>query len=160
MSEPRRPSIAARFVLTTGGLGLLPWMPGTWGTLGALAAALVVAPMGWFRGNWYESVGAVVVIGLALLVHYVPRLEAEDGKDPQVVVLDEVIGYATALLFVPGATATELVATFFVFRLFDILKLWPASRLERLRAGWGVALDDVAAGAYTGLCLLIARSLY
>lgn len=149
----------AHAALTVGGLGLLPWMPGTWGTSGALLGALALADLPWVRTNWFECVGAVVVASVFLMVRYVPLLERTEGKDPQVVVLDEVAGYALALAFVPDATSAELVAAFFAFRLFDVVKLWPASLLERLPQGWGVALDDLVAGVYTGACLAGVRLL-
>jgi len=81
-------------------------------------------------------------------------------KDPQVFVLDEAIGYWIAVApFVDSPRAATVMAGFLLFRCFDILKPWPARRLERLPAGWGVILDDVAAGLYALIGLACARAL-
>jgi phosphatidylglycerophosphatase A len=68
------------------------------------------------------------------------------------IVIDEVLGYLTAVAFLPFTWRTALLA-FLLFRLFDIAKPWPASRLDRWKTGLGVVLDDVAAGLYAWACL-------
>jgi phosphatidylglycerophosphatase A len=68
-------------------------------------------------------------------------------KDPQFVVIDEVAGQAIALLFCPADWHHGLIALI-LFRLFDITKPFPIRRLENLPEGWGIVLDDVAAGLY------------
>ena len=70
-------------------------------------------------------------------------------------VIDEVAGQWIALIN-SRADLVHLLAAFLLFRLFDILKPWPARRLERLPGGWGIMFDDVAAGVYA---LLVAQAL-
>lgn len=80
---------------------------------------------------------------------------AKKQKDPGHVVLDEWAGQWLALLAIPMPTferaASVLIVQFFVFRLFDILKLPPSQQLERLPAGWGILMDDLAAGIYANI---------
>jgi phosphatidylglycerophosphatase A len=72
---------------------------------------------------------------------------ASGGKDPQIVVIDEVAGQLIALVAVPLAWKTFL-AGFILFRAFDIVKPPPVRQLESLPEGTGIVLDDVAAGLY------------
>jgi phosphatidylglycerophosphatase A len=95
-----------------------------------------------------------VVVASALTVLLTPSVEVTRGKDPGVIVMDEVAGYFATLLLVQRPGATHLVLAFFVFRLLDIVKPWPARAFERLPSGWGVLLDDVAAGLYGAAILL------
>lgn len=70
-------------------------------------------------------------------------------KDPHPVVIDEIVGMWIALLFVSHAVAS-FVAAFLLFRLFDVIKPFPARQAELLKGGWGIMLDDVLAGMYAG----------
>ncbi len=77
---------------------------------------------------------------------------AEEAKDPGVVVIDEAIGYLVTVAFLPHGFWTA-IAGFFLFRLLDIVKPPPCRWLEKLPGGWGIVLDDVAAGVYGQLIL-------
>jgi phosphatidylglycerophosphatase A len=94
-----------------------------------------------------------VAIALALLVTLVgipaatQVARASGGKDPQIVVIDEVAGQLIALIAVPLAWKTFL-AGFILFRAFDIVKPPPVRQLESLPEGTGIVLDDLAAGLY------------
>ena len=141
-----------RWIVSFGGAGLLPAMPGTFGSL---AAAIV------FYLLWLAFGGAARWIVLALLpiVGAVAiRLGgwAEDyfkAVDPHQFVLDEVVGQWLTLLFVPlsAQPLPSIAAAFFLFRAFDVAKPFPIRRMERLPAGWGIVLDDVAAAFYAGI---------
>ncbi|MCE9634249.1 MAG: phosphatidylglycerophosphatase A [Planctomycetes bacterium] len=145
----------ARLILSYGGFGLSPKAPGTTGTLGAALTAAAI--MAWAPGltrEWQVLAGAWILLASLLTVLLTPVLEAETGeKDPGVIVMDEVAGYWATLLFVQHPGWTHLVAAFFLFRFLDVLKPWPAWKLEQLPSGWGVLLDDVAAGLYGGVAL-------
>ncbi len=71
--------------------------------------------------------------------------EAFGEKDPQKIVMDEAAGFFTAMLVSSGAVV-EIVAGFALFRIFDIVKIYPSRRIEKLPGGWGIVLDDVYAG--------------
>lgn len=80
-------------------------------------------------------------------------------KDPSEVVYDEIAAFPIALALVPFNLATA-IASFFVFRVFDITKPWPCRQLEALPRGWGVLLDDLMAGVYTAVTLWAAWWVY
>jgi len=141
------------------GCGLFPVAPGTVGTAGAAVTAwLLLAYVPAATTDWWAVALAATLVASAVTVLLTPDLERRTGKDPQVVVTDEVAGYFVTLAAVPSPGLPHLVAAFFLFRLLDVVKPWPANRLEKLPEGWGVLLDDVMAGAYGAAILaLIAR---
>jgi phosphatidylglycerophosphatase A len=72
--------------------------------------------------------------------------------------VDEVVGMWASLLFLP-LTPVAVAAAFLFFRLFDVVKPWPAGALERLPAGWGIMADDLAAGVYANLVVQVGVRL-
>jgi phosphatidylglycerophosphatase A len=99
---------------------------------------------------------AVVVVG-TWAAHRAERVLG--GKDPGPIVIDEVAGMTLSVLLFP-LTVPVLVAGFFLFRLFDIVKPPPAHVSQRLRGGVGVMIDDLIAGAYALALLGGARALF
>jgi phosphatidylglycerophosphatase A len=93
------------------------------------------------------GVGAVALFITLVGVWASWRVSRElQRKDPQEVVIDEVAGMLVTMLPVPHASFRAVLVGFAVFRLFDVVKPWPVRELEKLPAGWGIVLDDVAAG--------------
>jgi phosphatidylglycerophosphatase A len=136
-----------------GGAGLSPVASGTAGSLVA-AVALWLIPF--TRG----ALAATLVVVTALGVWASARVERATGeKDPGVIVIDEVAGMIVSVLLVP-LTVPVLVTAFFLFRLFDIWKPFPARQSQDMGGGLGVMLDDLIAGAYTLLIVLGARALF
>ena len=136
------------------GCGHVPKMPGTAGTIGAIPLYLVLRP----HGLWPVAIAAVVVtiVGIWSSSRVCARLQT---KDPQIVCIDEVAGVLICWLGAPVGWQGTL-AGFVLFRVFDQLKPWPARLAERrLPSGWGVMLDDVAAGVWGALVLLAVRRL-
>jgi phosphatidylglycerophosphatase A len=86
-------------------------------------------------------------------------MERSFGEDPSIVVIDEIVGMWISLLFLPRSIATVLAA-FLFFRAFDIIKPPPARQLERLKGGWGVMLDDAAAGVYANVAVQLLCFLF
>jgi phosphatidylglycerophosphatase A len=136
-------------VATAGGAGYAPFASGTVGSLVALPLVPWLARVR--DGSWPLSIAVFVAIA-ALAIWAAGR--AEDifgGKDHSRIVIDEVAGMATAALFVP-ATWTAALVVFFAFRLFDVVKPYPAGLIDRRgRGGFGVVGDDLVAGAYAGI---------
>ncbi len=131
---------AALWVLSVGGLGFLPLVPGTFGTVAGVVVALVT----FGQGTLHALLGACV-----LTVILGPAASRAAGrKDPSSVVMDEVAGVLLTLLFTPDPTPMQAAWGFLLFRAFDIVKPPPARFLERLPGGWGILLDDLAAGAW------------
>lgn len=153
---------AARLrMITTFGLGHLRPASGTWGSLPpvALGAALVLlhqAPpvCGAWGVPWYVIFGLMLLAFSWACVLRGDEAEAAFGKkDPGQVVADETAGMALTILLLPhaplGATWSALYTlalAFVAFRVADIVKLWPAGALQRVRGGWGILLDDLVAG--------------
>ena len=120
----------ASLLATWFGSGLLPWVPGTWGSLAALPFAILIAALG---GPWALLAASLLAfaIGIWASEAYARHLGA---KDPGVVVIDEVAGMWLAL--VPVAMDLPSYAfAFLFFRVFDILKVWPANIIDRRTKG-------------------------
>ena len=88
-----------------------------------------------------------------------PWAEKKYGGDPGVYVLDEVIGY---LIIIASFSLIQFsienniwILSFIIFRIFDVVKIWPAGNLEKLHGGHGILLDDIAAGFQTLLAILL-----
>ena len=139
----------AVMVATVGGVGYAPVASGTVGSLVVLPLLPALAML----RDW-SPLAAVALVGLltALAVWAAGRAEEIlGGHDHSCIVVDEVAGMAVAGLLVPGTWTAALLA-FFLFRLFDVLKPFPASRIDRgVEGGFGVVGDDLVAGAYAGL---------
>jgi len=156
------------------GLGYAPFASGTVGSAGACAIALVV----WYiLGQGAYPIALNIAWGLLTLlacvgcvvwgpwaVEYYAGKEKKKG-DPGQVVIDEYAGQWLALIALPMATITQalivLAVQFFLFRFFDVAKIQPAKRLEKLPHGWGILTDDLAAGVYANLVgQLVIRWLF
>ncbi|MFB3816241.1 MAG: phosphatidylglycerophosphatase A [Candidatus Methylomirabilales bacterium] len=123
-----------------GGLGFVPGMPGTAGSLLGLALCVPLLALDW-RAHLGVALLAAVAAGWVAA-----RAAAELGRpDPPEIVADEVAGMLLAAVALP-ASAYELTAVFLLFRLFDVVKPSPLPHLERLPGGLGILADDLAAG--------------
>jgi len=136
------------FIATCGYLGYVPIAPGTFGSAAGLVAFAAI-----------RSTGSATIEGAAIVVLFLIGIwsgtEAEQhfgGIDPQPVILDEVVGMLITLAFLPLNWAGVLVG-FFLFRLLDVFKPWPAGRLEALPGGLGVMADDGMAAVYGNLLM-------
>ncbi len=136
------------------GSGLAPVAPGTAGTLLAVPLAWGLKMLPW------PAYAGVLVIALLLGAWVCGRVGKRLGvTDHGAIVWDEFLGYWVAVALVPLELAW-LVAGFVVFRALDILKPWPIRALEhRLPGGWGVMMDDVAAGVMSAAILWAAARL-
>lgn len=137
--------------------GYFPAAPGTAGTLLAMAVYML---------EYYLFGGAAWVVNLIIvLIMLYPAIRLGDAaedyfreKDPSEVVLDEAMGYWISVLFWPFSWKVVLMA-FFIFRFLDIIKPYPARRLQSLRGGLGIMIDDYIAGVYTNLTLLVIAAV-
>jgi phosphatidylglycerophosphatase A len=146
--EDRPPrTVEAWLIATFFGVGFLPLMPGTWGSLAtvllwALAARFIRPELHFMVALLVACAAIIVGIPAASIVC------RETGRDdPQIVVIDEVAGQMLTLLLVPLGWKAFLVG-FILFRVFDTWKPFPLRRLEKLPEGSGVVMDDVGAGFY------------
>ncbi|MCC7032689.1 MAG: phosphatidylglycerophosphatase A [Acidobacteria bacterium] len=138
----------ALVVSTFGYVGFFPVAPGT---AGSAAALVVYAIVRWVGAPAFEL--ATIIVVFAAGVWAAARSERVLGsKDPGPVVIDEVLGMLVTLAFLPLSLA-GVVAGFVLFRALDVIKPYPARRLEDAPGGWGVMLDDAMAGVYGQLAM-------
>ena len=130
------------------GIGLLPGIPGTLGTVGAVPLYLLIDSLG---ARYRALLLLVVVTGAIWSSHRAQRvLRKADSRE---IVIDEVAGFLLTTAFLPFTWLT-LIAGFLLFRFFDILKPPPIRKIEQeVRGGLGVVLDDLVAGVYAHLSL-------
>ena len=153
-----------KLLITWFGLGYLPIAPGTWGSFGAVIVfvPLALSPLGGDLPKLWAVVGALMVIayftGVGLgrwACEFFRSANPKRAKDPNPFVLDEVVGQWLSLLAVPfhspASLAGVVIVQFFLFRVFDVFKPFPARRSERLPYGWGIMTDDMFAGVYANL---------
>lgn len=171
---PLRPVNLPTLALTTLGLGFLRPAPGTWGSMppAALACALVLAGVSPTARD--AMLGVVLVVSCLACVVFGRYAETRFGrKDAAEVVVDETAGQCLPLMLLPlervlaqtgdagwlvrSLTVAALCGFAFVlFRIFDIVKPWPAKRAEALPHGWGTLADDLIAGLYAALVMQVA----
>jgi len=180
LPKPKRsPKDYLALALATCGVGYLPLAPGTWGSLVGIAVYVLVraALMNvlWdaaaeFRLNLFHLFYAIIafeilfVTALSLIgVWAASRTERLSGKkDPGKVVIDEVAGQFIALLPVPfliNPAWWSMILAFVLFRVFDIVKPYPARKMESLPGGLGIMADDIVAGIYAAVGVAVAVSI-
>jgi phosphatidylglycerophosphatase A len=154
-----------RLIATVFGIGLLRPAPGTWGSAAAVLAGVVID-----RYLGFPALVLGVLLAVALGFWACGRELAErPGEDPSEFVIDEVAGQWIALLFPSAAfwwrgfegwmPYPGWVAAFLLFRLFDIWKPWIIGRIDRMTDARGVMLDDMVAGVFAGIGVLVAAGV-
>ena len=133
---------------TVMGIGTLSRMPGTLGT----AVALL-----FFMLTGYNSIPLIVLITAAGAVAADKYARATGNGDPSEVVIDEVAGF---LVSVWGLGRSLGIVGFFLFRILDIVKPFPARHLEKLPGGAGIMADDICAGIMANLILRALEWLF
>lgn len=162
--------------VTTWGVGYLPLMPGTFGSVvgvaiyygiealeagaGARSAASGYAPEQITALVWASN--SILLIAFIIVGIWASgrSIAIFGNTDPQQAVVDEVLGMLVTLLFIPqGAHWIFVLVGFLLFRLFDIWKPYPIDSLQSLPGGVGVCADDLVAGVYAGMCLSVAYAV-
>lgn len=153
-----RPPIPARLIFTDPycflafgfGSGLAPVAPGTFGTLAALPVYALLA--GLSVPVYIALVVALLVVGVRICQRCEARLAVHDHSG---IVWDEIVGYLITMVGVPFSWKAAVLG-FVLFRVFDVLKPWPISRLDRsVPGGLGVMVDDALAGVFAAVCLRV-----
>lgn len=139
----------SRTIATLGPIGYLPKAPGTWGSMtGAFVWYLAQAYIPGFYNFQFVLVISAAIVGI-IVTDVVSRL---GHKDPKEVVIDELVGMWIALTWLPHSIKLTIIALI-LFRIFDIAKPFGIRRLEKVSGGWGIMLDDIAAGIASALVL-------
>jgi phosphatidylglycerophosphatase A len=138
------------------GIGRLPLMPGSWGSLAALPCAWALRSLG-----GVTALAAAAALAFALGWWVAERVARASGQhDPGFIVIDEIAAQWLALVAAP-LDWRAYAAAFLLFRVFDIAKPWPARLVERrVAGGLGIMLDDTVAAAYAVLLLLIGEGVF
>lgn len=140
-------------IATAGGAGYFPIAPGTVGSAIGLLIYLLVWP-------WPLLWQAVLIAGISIVGAWAGGVAATHlaNKDPGPVIIDEVAGQLVTL-FATGAGFSGAILGFFLFRILDIIKPWPADRFERFPGGLGIMADDLMVGVYGNLALRLVAVL-
>lgn len=140
-----------RLAVLIGTFGYVGYFPIAPGTAGSLAALLLYFPLRSAASPVLEAAAIVVVFAVGTWAASGTE-RALQRTDPGPVVIDEVLGMLITLAFLPVSPA-GIAAGFLLFRVFDVVKPYPAGRLERLPGGLGIMADDAMAGVYAHLAL-------
>jgi phosphatidylglycerophosphatase A len=148
------------WIATGLGAGYFPVAPGTAGSAVGLVLVIALRQAGLDPVRWAVCLTATSGLLFVLGVWSAGKAEKVFARvDPGQVVIDEVVGQIITFIATPGVTWRGLIAGFILFRVFDIIKPFPARRAERFPGGWGIMLDDVVAGLYSLLALVILGRL-
>jgi len=142
------------FVLFVASAGYAGYFPIASGTVGSAVAIPIFWAFSHLHGLGAIPYVAAFVLSVAFACWVAGRADAELGEhDSSIIVIDEVVGYLAATLFL-APTWSHSIAAFFLFRFFDVVKPYPASHFDRnVSGGAGVVLDDVVAGFYANLAV-------
>ena len=169
-SDELNPPISARspvdylaLAIATFGVGLLPLAPGTWGSAVGVGIYLTLRLLVLDKGHFpFLAAELITIVCITFAgIWAASQTERLSGrKDPGKVVVDEVAGQLIALVPVTLVSIWSwpvlVIVSFILFRFFDIVKPYPARRLEGLHGGLGIMCDDLIAGLYAGLLILVA----
>lgn len=135
--------------VTLGPIGYLPYAPGTYGSV--FACILLY----FFSSVFTHPIFVLIFIVVSLIVLNSLTLEV---NDPGYIIIDEVVGMFIAMTG-QGITFLSLLAGFVLFRFFDIVKPYPIRRVEALPKGYGILADDIVAGVFANLLLILGRRM-
>jgi len=132
------------------GTGYLPIFPGVAGVgLGVIIAYLIHPLIFWQKG----------LITLILIIFAIPLTSRAEQlfqkKDSRKIIIDEVIGVLVATIWFSDLSLLMFLIIFFVYGIIDAIKVFPANVIEFLPKGWGIVFDDIVAGIYTAIVLIL-----
>jgi len=130
-------------------VGRFPVAPGSLASLVGVLIYLIF----WGQGNFYLAVSVLVTLAGFWAAGKVEKLSGEN--DPGCVVIDEVAGVLTAFFLLPP-TIPVIFTAFFLFRAFDMFKIYPIDKTEEIPGSTGIMLDDLLAGLYTNIVMQAA----
>lgn len=157
-----------KLLVTWFSLGNSKKAPGTIGTLGAIPLYLIINSLRNLIGDekLYNSLYFLFLIAFFVLCVYLCNKAEKDiykAKDPQAIVIDEVLGFMTTMFLINpkgiGDTILSVILGFALFRFFDISKLGPINTSQNLKDGVGVVADDFLAGIAANIVLVLVSGL-
>lgn len=142
-------------IVTGLGLGFSPKAPGT---VGAIGGCLVSVLLKHYTVYPIPLLAVLILLFIPIGAYCSNKVETYWGKDPSEIVIDEIVGMWIALWALPSGWLYTLAA-FVLFRFFDIYKPLLINKMEKLKGGWGVMMDDVLAGLYANLVIQLFHFL-
>ena len=145
----------SKYFATLFGIGFISFAPGT---LGSLFAILI----------WYVFIDLFSIFYFIILFLFIFSvsfyitdiyLDNYKKKDPSEVIIDEFLGQSIPLLFIVNFNVYDVLIVFVAFRFFDIYKIYPINKMEDLNGSYGVILDDIVAGIYSLIVLMLYKIL-
>ena len=144
-----------KYFATLFGIGFISLAPGTFGSLFAILIWYVFI-------NFFSIFYFILIFLFVLCVSFYFTdiyLDNYKKKDPSEVIVDEFLGQSIPLIFVPNLNTFEVLVAFISFRFFDIYKIYPINKMEDLKGSYGVILDDIVAGIYSLIILMLYKIL-
>ena len=137
------------FLVTFGYIGKIKYFPGTLGSFAGLLVGAVIIKL----TNYNVFISCFFILTMISVFAVDEYLKSSKNLDPQEVVVDEVLGQWIAIAFIPFNFKSFIIA-FLIFRFFDISKIFPINKIEKIRGYLGVIGDDLFAGVITGIIIL------
>ncbi|MFB0527010.1 MAG: phosphatidylglycerophosphatase A [bacterium] len=141
-----------KFLATGFFVGYSPFAPGTMGTLLAFLLYAILPT----TVPFYWMLILCLIIGGTIISHRAENILRQ--IDSPKIVIDEVCGYFIAMAFLPKTLGLMIVG-FVIYRLLDVVKIYPIKKLEIVAGGLGIMLDDIYAGVITNIILHIIHKL-
>ena len=138
------------------GFGVAYLTPFAKATLASAVTIVIFAGLTWGEPAISPWLIVAIIVIFFIGVAASARVKTEEDPDPSRVVIDEVAGQLAAVVILTDVTWWSMLAAFFLFRLFDITKPLGIRRLEAIPNGWGIMLDDLAAGILAALVINVA----
>ena len=147
--------VFSKYFATLFGIGFISIAPGTFGSFFAIII-------------WYVFVDLFSILYFIFLFLFILSisfyltdiyLNSYKKKDPSEVIIDEFLGQSIPLIFIVNFNIYEVLIAFVTFRFFDIYKIYPINKIEDLKGSYGVILDDIIAGIYSLIILMLYKIL-
>ena len=145
----------SKYFVSIFGIGFIPYASGTFGSLFTIVIWYIL-----FNYNIYAFYILFIIIFIISFKITDVYLNKKSELDPPEVVIDEFIGQSIPLLFIFEFDIYEILLAFSAFRFFDIYKIYPINRAEKMRGSYGIIMDDVIAGIYTLIIIMLYKILF
>ena len=143
----------SKYFVTIFGIGFIPFAPGTLGSIFAIIIwylSIITLNIYFF----YFIFFLVTVLSFKLIETYLVNKKKDD---PPEVIIDEFIGQSVPLIFLFQFNIYEVLLAFCTFRFFDIFKIYPVNKAEKIKGATGVIIDDIVAGIYSLALVMIYK---
>ena len=144
-----------KYFVTLFGIGFIPLAPGTFGSLFSILIWYVFIDL---FSIFYFIILFLFIFSVSFYITDI-YLDNYKKKDPSEVIVDEFLGQSIPLLFIVNFNVYEVLIAFVTFRFFDIYKIYPINKMEDLKGSYGVILDDIVAGIYSLIVLMLYKIL-